>query len=388
MSLTTCPECGHSVSSIAISCPHCGYPMNMTPYCKTANMGQIKKPRKKHKKLPNGFGSIKKLSGNRCRPYAAYPPVVEFRSNGSPVTVPAVGYFEDWYTAFDALREYNKAPYDLSSRNITFKEVYQNYFTEKYERNKKRTFSKSSKDSANAAFKNCYALHGRKFNELKKSDLQNVIDACPLKHASLELIVSLFKGMYRYALENEITDKDYSQFITINIKDDDEKGEPFTQEKLDLLWKNSSKDHVETILIMIYSGFRIKAFESLLINTEEWYFKGGVKTDAGKGRIVPIHESIKDFARRFNPESFSTQAFRLNFYRTLEDLGIAYTENGKKHTPHDCRHTFSWLCDHYHVDELSKHMLMGHSLGNDVERSVYGHRTLDELRDEIHKIKV
>ena len=40
----------------------------------------------------------------------------------------------------------------------------------------------------------------------------------------------------------------------------------------------------------------------------------------------------------------------------------------------------------YHADELSKHMLMGHSLGNDVERSVYGHRTLDELRDEIHKI--
>lgn len=129
--------------------------------------GANKEARKKHKKLPNGFGSIKKLSGNRCRPYAAYPPVVEFRSNGSPVTVPAVGYFEDWYTAFDALREYNKAPYDLSSRNITFKEVYQNYFTEKYERNKKRTFSKSSKDSANAAFKNCYALHDRKFNELK-----------------------------------------------------------------------------------------------------------------------------------------------------------------------------------------------------------------------------
>lgn len=31
---------------------------------------------------------------------------------------------------------------------------------------------------------------------------------------------------------------------------------------------------------------------------------------------------------------------------------------------------------------------MGHSLGNDIEKSVYGHRTLEELRTEIEKIKV
>ncbi len=31
---------------------------------------------------------------------------------------------------------------------------------------------------------------------------------------------------------------------------------------------------------------------------------------------------------------------------------------------------------------------MGHSLGNDVEKSVYGHRTFDELRTEIEKIQI
>lgn len=194
--------------------------------------------------------------------------------------------------------------------------------------------------------------------------------------------------MYKYAIENEITDKDYSQFVTININDDDEKGEPFTQEELDLLWENKNKDHIWIILLMVYSGFRIKAFESLEINTEEWYFKGGVKTASGKNRIVPVHDSIKDYARQFDPSVFSATIFRKCFYQALTDLDISYTKNGKKHTPHDCRHTFSWLCDHFHIDELSKHMLMGHSLGNDVERSVYGHRTLEELRTEINKIKV
>ena len=76
------------------------------------------------------------------------------------------------------------------------------------------------------------------------------------------------------------------------------------------------------------------------------------------------------------------------FYPTLERLGISVTANDKKHTPHDCRHTFSWLCDKYGVDDLSKHLLMGHSLGKDVEKAVYGHRTFEELRTEINKIKV
>ncbi|MDE7210096.1 MAG: hypothetical protein K2O03_01470 [Lachnospiraceae bacterium] len=114
---------------------------------------------------------------------------------------------------------------------------------------------------------------------------------------------------------------------------------------------------------------------------------GSIKTAAGKNRIVPIHDAILPFARDFSPGSFRASVFRSNkFYPALEQLGISYTANGKKHTPHDCRHTFSWLCDRYGVDNFSKHLLMGHSFGNDIEKSVYGHRTLEELRAEIGKI--
>ena len=78
----------------------------------------------------------------------------------------------------------------------------------------------------------------------------------------------------------------------------------------------------------------------------------------------------------------SPYLFRTKFNDALSSIGIT------GHTPHDCRHTFSWLCDKYGVDDLSKHLLMGHSLGNDVEKSVYGHRTVEELRTEIEKIQV
>ena len=32
--------------------------------------------------------------------------------------------------------------------------------------------------------------------------------------------------------------------------------------------------------------------------------------------------------------------------------------------------------------------MMGHSFGNDITNSVYGHRTLEELRAEIEKIRI
>ncbi len=200
--------------------------------------------------------------------------------------------------------------------------------------------------------------------------------------------------MYSYALQNDIIEKDYSQFVTINIPDDDESGVPFSPDALNTLWQHSDQKVVGMILLMIYTGFRIAAFRNITYNEAEQYFQGGVKTAAGKNRIVPLHPAVQGFAKTFADDYcsgnkvFSVQVFRSSFHQTLASLGLSLSDTGTKHTPHDCRHTFSWLCDKYNVDDLSKHLLMGHSLGNDVEKSVYGHRTFDELRTEIEKIQV
>lgn len=145
---------------------------------------------------------------------------------------------------------------------------------------------------------------------------------------------------------------------------------------------------------MIYTGFRIAAYKTIYYNEAEQYFQGGIKTLASKNRIVPLHPAIQPFAKDFSmkyisgSEAFVVSKFRKDFYKTLGSLGLSTSSSGTKHTPHDCRHTFSWLCDKYGVDDLSKHLLMGHSLGSDVEKSVYGHRTFEELKIEIEKITV
>ena len=390
MALITCPECTHQVSEYALSCPSCGYPIKLSPAAPKSQDEAKPKPqpsprRKKYKKLPNGTGSVKLLSGKRRKPYAAYPPCRGFALNGSPKKSPAIGYYASWHEAYAALCEYNKCPYDLS--NPTFADVYKAFYDNKY--SGKKAFSQASKNSSNAAFNNCSALHTRKFKELRRTDMQAVLDKCELKHASLELILSLFHQMYRYAISEDIIDKDYSIGVQIGIPDDDEKGTPFAETEIYLLWQHKNDLIVKTILILIYSGFRISAWKNMEVNLEQDYFRGGVKTAAGKGRFVPIHPAIRGFITPDTAEILSSPSYRNKyFYPKLSELGIQTSSDGKKHTPHDCRHTFSWLCDKYRMDELSKHLLMGHALGNDVEKNTYGHRTEEELRAEMNKIMV
>ena len=204
--------------------------------------------------------------------------------------------------------------------------------------------------------------------------------------------------MYNFAIGRRLVTIDMAALVKISTLDDDERGVPFSARELQTLWVNRERDDVQMILLMIYSGFRIKAYETLEIDLNKKCFVGGVKTAAGKNRTVPIHPSIMDYARKLRAKKYPfcsgekniiAQPFRSGvFYPCLESLGIITAESGEKHTPHDTRHTFSWLCDRDGVDELSKHMLMGHAIQGDVEKIKYGHRTYEELQAAINKIKV
>ena len=354
--------------------------------------------RKKRLKMPNGFGSIKYLGKNRRNPYGVYPPVTEFTKNG-PVTPKALGYKATWEEAYELLTVYNMekqgkirtASNVYIDRSPTFAEVYEDYYKEKYETDKSKKLSRQSRASTRSAFKNCATLHDKQVGQLKYKDLQGVVNDCPLGHASLELIVSLFRQMYTYMIKYDIVENDYAAHVYIPIEDDDESGERFSDDELKILWEHKDDEVVQMLLIMCYSGFRIIAYTHMETNTKDWYFFGGVKTKSSKERTVPIHTLIRDFVLMRNPENLlgcSDAMFRKKMYKKLEELGIAFTADGKKHTPHDCRHTFSALCEHFKVEENDRKRMLGHSFGNDTTNSKYSHRTVEELRVEIEKIKL
>ena len=124
--LIKCPECDLQVSDKALSCPHCGYPMQLDT--------KPRKPRNKNNKrrrLPNGFGQISEIKGRNLRkPFRAMVTVGK-TSNGRPICKPLKpeSFFPTYNDAYAALVEYNKNPYDLEA-SMTVKELYERWSTE------------------------------------------------------------------------------------------------------------------------------------------------------------------------------------------------------------------------------------------------------------------
>lgn len=336
-------------------------------------------------RLPNGFGSIVHLSGNRRNPYMARPPVTDYRDNGSPITPKAIGYYPDWHSAYAALLEYRREPYDLDSRRLTFADVYGLMIADR--KKSQKGLSKSNENSLRAGFKNAAALHKMKFTDIRLNHIQGVLDDCPLKHSSVELILNTIRQMYQYALKYDIVQKDYSEFAAISQPEDDESGVPFSPEELRTLWAHANDPTVQATLILCYSGWRVSEAERAIMDLDAGVFRGGLKTRAGRDRIVPIHLAIQDMAEALYSPDGGVLGCRAQRYRQCLKIALESLNLGP-HTPHDCRHTFSWLCDHYKVDGMAKKMMLGHSLGKDVTAKVYGHRTLEELRQEIEKIQI
>ena len=296
-------------------------------------------------------------------------------------------YHEGRFKPGDVIEEMN--PVYVTMKKIkeakTFAKVYEEYYHNKYEEKNSRQYSEQAKQSTAAAFKNSESLHGIPFQDINHDDLQKVIDDLPLKHASKELLVSLYRQMYKYAIIHRYVDRDESFGLQIKTPDDDEHGVPFSLEELKILWAKRKNPTIRMILIMIYSGFRISECINLDINLEEKYFQGGSKTKAGKNRIVPIHSGIyplieAHIATKDEWWVNSSEAFRNRFIKALKPLGM-------EHTPHDTRHTFSMLCEMYNVKERDQKRMLGHKF-TDVTNKVYGHRLLEDLRNEIEKIQI
>ncbi|MBS6118096.1 MAG: site-specific integrase [Clostridiales bacterium] len=385
-----------------------------------------KKKRKKYPKLPSGFGTIRYLGSGRRNCYAVHPPAV-IDALGHVQRPAALCYTDDWIKGFTILTAYKAGTYqpgmerelkisetndadvlvqriisDYSTikgvedkhpeiKEPTFAEVYEKFMHWKFEENKNVILSKASRNNYQVAFKNCKAIHNIIFSSLRHEELQKVVDDCPLKHSSVELIVTLFKQMYKYAIMYEICSENKAQYVSVNRPEDDEQGQPFTEEDLKTLWAHKEDEGAAMILIMCYSGFRISAYKTMTVNLEERYFQGGVKTAAGKNRIVPIHSAILPLVKTRMEKygsllPMSLTSFRKKYFDViLEELSLTGLP---KHTPHDCRHTFSALCEKYSVRENDRKRMLGHSFGSDITNAKYGHRTLEELRREIEKIEV
>ena len=397
MALLKCPECKHDVSDKATACPHCGYPMNSS----TSTKPRIRNG--KPTKLPNGYGCIYKLSGRRRKPYAARKTdkwIIDATTGKAKQTYINLGCFETREEAMIALANYNENPYDIKTDSITFSEVY-----EKWNKNYFPTLSSpSSIRTITAAYAYCNGLYNMRMRDIKVSHLEGTIINANVGDSTKGRIKSLFNMMYKYAVAHDIVEKDYAQVMFANgnpIKRDRAKNPlPFAQNEIETLWNNLQIPFTDMILIGIYSGWRPQELSILKvedIDLENGTMKGGLKSDAGKNRIVPIHSVIKPLIENRMKEAIAMQSeYLFNDANGQQGTHMTYDKYRNRfkkvmsrlkfdHRPHETRHTFITKAKACNVDEYILKLIVGHAI-EDITEKVYTHRTMEQLRKEIEKI--
>lgn len=389
-----CTKCRKELAPDAVFCQYCG-----KKQLKTASMLRAVK-------RPNGAGTVYKLSGTRSKPWAAC------------LRKKIIGCFA---TKPEAMRELEKvlATGGISDKySATLREVYEDW-CKVYITNKT---SKKSREEKEIAWKRLSVLGDRKMRELKTSDYQAVIISAmtmeqrrkdgtqrapkPLSAAGKMHIKKLCSQLCQHAMKDDIIDKNYAAFLTMPEGDSVDK-RPFTEKQLDILWENKFDRTVQIILTLIYTGLRINELFSISLedaHLDDNYMIGGLKTEAGKDRYIPLCKKVLPFVRGFFKESKDIGSKYLisnlsgnmmddgnfrerDFYPTLERLKIIGSalrdENGhlipREITPHSTRYTFFNLARSVGSNKDLLALVMGHE---DPAQSVemYGKVTEEDKR--------
>lgn len=340
-------------------------------------------------KNPNGYGSVVKLSGNRRRPYAVRK-TIGFNEKGHPI-YKFLAYTETRREGLLILAKYNSAPYSIADMNITTAGIFERYMTAQSER-----LSNAQKGSLNAAFRHCSDVAQTPYAKLNSLMIQAVIDACPRGASTKASIKNLFRHLDRFAMEMNIITRERCLMVTVPPTPDSTR-RPFTSEEIALLWSNAGEDWVDTVLIFIYTGMRLSELLSVKrgdVDERQRIITGGVKTAAGRNRVIPIHSAIFPLvsARLENggeyllslPEAKDAPCSKSRYYSEWGKLMARFNMN---HTPHECRHTFRSLLDSAGANKCCIDLIMGHK-SKDVGERVYTHKTVEELKAAVEMIEV
>lgn len=371
----------------------------------------------------NGSGSITKVTDSKGRTkYRVRVTISTYVDEDTLKTksvMKSLGTYKTKAEAEKILANYNNSPYDLESKVKTVGDLYEVWSADYFEKLK----NDSSKRTVTSAWAYCESIKNMPLKKLATGHIKDVMDKGYIivqrgknkgekQFASLNTkcrIKSLFNLMLDYALERNLVIKNVARAFDINdmrkeVDYQKKIKQPLSQEDIDLLWENVDEfPFVDMILTGIYSGFRPSELCELKIENIDLdgnYIVGGMKTQAGTNRTVPIHPLIKPLVeKRYNQaikygseylfnDRFSQTGlhvtydkFRHKFETIMAELGI----NGV--TGHCMRVTFITKAYEARIPEHIIKRIVGHSLKGNVTDGVYNRVTFEELYTEICRIE-
>ena len=342
----------------------------------------------KRMRLPNGFGQISKLKQRLRNPYRAM--VTEsWTDEGKPVRK-IVGYYHTYNEAYSALMEYHSDPLAFE-RGMDMEELFEKWSAWYYPQLK----GEKAGNIHNAAWNHhCMKLYHVPVKEIRAYHIKETVEADmpPSMHKKVHTLLNL---MLDYAVEYELTDKNYSRIANpfYEYQVDDKAHVAYSEDEIMLLWNNLAVPCVEAALVQIYTGMRPQELARVKIkeiDVSTWTIVGGMKTEAGRNRTIPIHAGIRPIIEKMIEDAGDSEyllggivydTYRRRFVKMCNKLGISRSE------PHNCRKTFITLAKKYNVNEYAIKRIVGHSV-KDITEAVYTERDIEWLHEEIDKIPV
>ena len=373
----------------------------------------------KFKRRPNGSGTVVKLSGRRRKPYCARVTLDERNLINGEKKKLVIGTFETYQEALNALSLYSLTKNNTISKKEAMEidpEVYQKVqekmskkvptFLDIYYILDKDDFSLLSPHTQNnmhGAIKHLKKLHYLKIDQITLKMIQDVFDEDGSNHGTQVHMKTICTKVFRYAVVNQYIsrDDDYTSYIRVAKYEESDMHRPYTINEI-LALKKAGTPEAHIMLIFIYTGVRIN--EMLNINRDNIhidekcdddgterlisYMITGSKTKAGKNRIVPIHDDIKQYVidELLKPEKRLVDVSYPNFTNRTVLIKINKLLD-THHTMHDTRKTFATLCQMNNLNVYIRKKVLGHRM-NDITFDVYTNESKNRLWTEINKIKV
>lgn len=373
----------------------------------------------KFKRRPNGSGTVVKLSGRRRKPFCAKVTLDERNLTNGEKKRLVIGTFETYQEALNALslysltvnntiskkeameidpEVYQKVQDKMSKKVPTFLDIY--YILDKDEFS---LLSPQTQNSMHGAIKHLKKLHYLKIDQITLRMIQDVFDEDGSNHSTQVHMKTICTKVFRYAVVNQCIERndDYTSYIRIAKYEESDMHRPYTINEI-LALKKADTPEAHIMLIFIYTGVRIN--ELLNINRDNIhidekcdddgterlisYMITGSKTKAGKNRIVPIHDDIKQYVidELLKPEKRLVDVTYANFTTRTVLIKVNKLLN-THHTMHDTRKTFATLCQMNNLNVYIRKKVLGHRM-NDITFDVYTNESKNRLWTEINKIKV
>lgn len=367
-----------------------------------------RKGKKKMAKRENGSGSIvRRKLANGIR-YVAYAPAVYIIDGDQmKATRQRLGSYEKRAEARAALDAYIKHP--TSKYNHTLRQVYEEWNTVAFQDIRYQTKTNYTTCWAKICNCNSVAIADKPIREITTSEMRRVLDYYasaqdeggevrkPLSKSYITKIKALLTQLYDYAMENNVVDRNYASLVKLP-KMESGKIRAFTDLEFATLEKGwGSVQGGDACYVLCYTGFRVSEFCELTrfsYDPKAHILTGGLKTDAGRDRIVPVHPKIQPIVDGWYrtskgplyPRSDGKAYTKDSFMRTVWKPCMAALGLPDDLTPHSARHTCATRLSAAGVPPEDISRIMGHS-DYSTTANVYINQDVSALAASIRKVE-